>query len=407
MTKKKKTDQDARSGKDQAEQSDDLNDIMMTTDEDMEILEMTERTLVASDGENEETIDLHGNGDDKAADQKASDDARPDDQELKISTDDVIEAGDDAPDLTADLELEVGADSGESVQAPPPSEPGSQPGSQVDEYVFVEPEKDEDTGAPELVETEDMIEPEPEENGSPESEAGQGGKSSQGKLLIVIASLILLVLVIGTAAIIFFIQKQPGQPGAASSERVSQPMVRPPSETRSVSGEIPSQKDEPETSSPSRAADQPTDRATDRATDQVTDQVTDQDTGQAAATAPVVREENEQATAPASQNGAHTLRDIDFQASDGNVRMRILSDNPTGEYTFFPLSDPARLVIDLMGSWNKPPFKEKKVATGSISKIRLGEHEDKLRIVVDLSTRQAPSPDFNTSPEGLIMTIPD
>ncbi|MFP4039159.1 MAG: AMIN domain-containing protein [Desulfosudaceae bacterium] len=386
MTKKKKTDQDARSGKDQAEQSDDLNDIMMTTDEDMEILEMTERTLVASDGENEETIDLDDNGD-KAADPKASEDAPPDDQEQKISTEDVIEAGDDDPDLIADLELEVGDDSGEPVQTPPPSEPGSQ----VDEYVFVEPEKDEDTRTPELVEAEDMIEPEPEENGSPELEAGEGGKSSQGKSLIIIASLILLVLVIGTAAIIFFIPKQSGQSGAASSERVSQPMDTPPSETRSVSREMPSQKDEPETSLPSQAADQPEDGAADQAT----------------ATAPVVKKENEQAIAPTSQNGSHTLRDIDVRASDENVRMRILSDHPTAEYTFFSLSDPARLVIDLMGSWNKPPFREKKMAIGSIRKIRLGEHKDKLRIVVDLSTRQAPSPDFTTSSEGLIMTIAD
>jgi len=87
------------------------------------------------------------------------------------------------------------------------------------------------------------------------------------------------------------------------------------------------------------------------------------------------------------------------------LQMKIVADGPVGEYKSFPLSSPARLVIDLFGKWNKPPFLEKKVATGYISRIRLGQHDDKLRIVADLRTDQDLSPVFIPTRDGLTINL--
>ncbi len=76
MTKEKKPKKNVRAGKNQSKAADDVK----TTDEDREILEMTERTLIVPPRE-EETISL-------------------DDKDDDTNTDKVTETGDHAPDMT-------------------------------------------------------------------------------------------------------------------------------------------------------------------------------------------------------------------------------------------------------------------------------------------------------------------
>ncbi len=109
--------------------------------------------------------------------------------------------------------------------------------------------------------------------------------------------------------------------------------------------------------------------------------------------------------AEADENTLHTLYGINFKESNGKFQMIILTDGPLGKYKYFILSKPDRLVLDLLGTWNKPQFLEKAVTSSVISRIRLWKYKDKLRIVGDLSSNKPISPTFSMSSDGLTMNI--
>ncbi len=100
-----------------------------------------------------------------------------------------------------------------------------------------------------------------------------------------------------------------------------------------------------------------------------------------------------------------TLKDIKSRDSEEELSLFFLADSPIEKYNYFFLKDPPRLIIDLAGKWERLVPSSIEVENDMISLVRLWNHPDKLRIVMDLKDNQALSPVMEESPEGLIVTI--
>jgi len=99
--------------------------------------------------------------------------------------------------------------------------------------------------------------------------------------------------------------------------------------------------------------------------------------------------------------GKRIIRDVYLSQSGSEQKLIFQSDSPIINYKYFILSNPPRLVVDLPGAWKDPDFLEKKVDSSLISRIRLWNHGDKLRIVNDLKSDKTIFPVFTKSSEGV------
>lgn len=68
----------------------------------------------------------------------------------------------------------------------------------------------------------------------------------------------------------------------------------------------------------------------------------------------------------------------------GEYGIEISAGGPISEFRYFSLQSPPRLVIDLLGEWEKPKKIEVRIGSEFIEKIRVWKHDDKLRLVSDL-----------------------
>ena len=331
----------ARSRKNLPKDGDDFDGLMETTTEDLEILQMTERTLVVPDDDDEEMIHLNGDGKgrkkvadgdiDAPADTSVAKDKDSDDYVFEIS--DAAKSSSSAPAKKASVD----------------DDPQALSQSEMYEY---------------------DLDVTPTEKDAPGEKTGESKKPGLKKSHTIVLFLLLLALALLVGGGLFFSQEQLKAPGVTSTGKATELVTVKPQPQAPPAPVVPQQ------------------------------------TLYQAAPAPVVPQQP--ATTPAISavgDKTYTLRDVRFQKAGNNFQMKILADRPIKDYKSFSLSDPARQVIDLFGDWNELQFLEKKVNSGGISKIRLGEHADKLRIVVDFSRNQTVSPVFTSSPHGLIMTI--
>lgn len=423
MAKKKQPDKDARPDKDKPETTEDLSE-MMSMDEDWEILELTERTIVRQAPEDEETISL--------SPPESNDN---EEEEYVFVTDestDAADAGDDVMDLSEpeadedDLEEDI-----EVSQALAAAEEAEEKGADLEDIAdFSELEAERPASA----------KTNKKKQARSKTVKGKTGreKPAMNKMVVGIIALLSLVMVALIVVIVMLLQRQPDEPVKTASVKTGQPIAKAISTPEPVTKTRPAPATEPRPAVKPKAAAKaiPTPKprpavpappvVEDRTTPPPATQVSSGSgtTGQIQptvpvapasehkpiptpqpATRPVVAEDTVTAAAPSNENMVHILQSIDFQETGGVLQMRIVANGPVGEYKSFPLSSPARLVIDLFGKWNKPPFLEKKVATGYISRIRLGQHDDKLRIVADLRTDQDLSPVFIPTRDGLTINL--
>lgn len=87
--------------------------------------------------------------------------------------------------------------------------------------------------------------------------------------------------------------------------------------------------------------------------------------------------------------------------SGAGLELILVAGEPIENYEIFPLESPPKLVIDLKGNWKPRMDKALSVDTPLISRIRLGEHPDYLRVVLDLKAGPAPVPEASAISEGL------
>ena len=87
---------------------------------------------------------------------------------------------------------------------------------------------------------------------------------------------------------------------------------------------------------------------------------------------------------------ATTLRSVEPEQAEGGVVIHLVSDGMLESAETFTLEDPARLVIDLAGM--KSDVKPERIEVGAphVSRIRVGAHADKVRVVMDGGSAAAP-----------------
>ena len=107
----------------------------------------------------------------------------------------------------------------------------------------------------------------------------------------------------------------------------------------------------------------------------------------------------------AGEEGYIKLRGIETQDFKGELRVVLLADHSIKAYETFSLDTPSRLVIDLAGKWKNMGYSELKLNADKVKSIRVGEHLDKLRIVLDLTSQKPIPPIIKESPRGLILII--
>ena len=105
------------------------------------------------------------------------------------------------------------------------------------------------------------------------------------------------------------------------------------------------------------------------------------------------------------QKAYQSLLGIETQRYKRKYRIVLLADSPINKYEAFFLDTPARLIIDLPGEWKNVGYSKLMMNDAKVKRIRVGEHRDKLRIVLDLKSQKPISPIITESPRGLILTI--
>ena len=101
----------------------------------------------------------------------------------------------------------------------------------------------------------------------------------------------------------------------------------------------------------------------------------------------------------AGESRASKILDIKAQTNNGATDIIFVGNGPVGDYNAFKLSNPARLVIDVWGVGNLYPGNAVNINTSQVAKVRIGQHPDKIRFVID-SADQASVPSYRVKREG-------
>src|SRR4029077_17206248 len=90
----------------------------------------------------------------------------------------------------------------------------------------------------------------------------------------------------------------------------------------------------------------------------------------------------------AASKEAAIVKDVSFSHDGESIEVKITATDDT-KYTYFELNRPHRLVVDFHGIQNTISFKEKKVESAGLSRVRTSFYSDKsrkaTRIVFDLA----------------------
>ncbi len=107
----------------------------------------------------------------------------------------------------------------------------------------------------------------------------------------------------------------------------------------------------------------------------------------------------------AKEAKAKEITDITLEKKDDTIRFHILADGKLGNYDSFKLDSPPRLVIDIWDVNSKSLKKRIKLPNPYIKEIRVGQYNDKLRLVFDGSRSQWPSYQIDRSEDQLVLSV--
>jgi hypothetical protein len=103
---------------------------------------------------------------------------------------------------------------------------------------------------------------------------------------------------------------------------------------------------------------------------------------------------------------ATRVMDVKHRVSENQFQILIQTDGTVGNYEEFTMNRPARLVIDLLGIKGSVPRSSYPVNQAGIKRIRLGQHPDKTRIVLDFSTKKIPQYYVMRTKGGIMIAVP-
>jgi len=106
------------------------------------------------------------------------------------------------------------------------------------------------------------------------------------------------------------------------------------------------------------------------------------------------------------ESGGH-LKDITLEKQADGFKIIIATDAAIDDYGISAYLKPSRMVIDIIGKWDYPGKTILKRENDVIQRIRVGEHKDKMRIVIDVKGNKVLNPIIDKLPQGLSLTIKD
>ncbi|MBN2141395.1 MAG: AMIN domain-containing protein [Desulfovibrionaceae bacterium] len=118
-----------------------------------------------------------------------------------------------------------------------------------------------------------------------------------------------------------------------------------------------------------------------------------------------------QAASPAAVGSGRpgVVKGLSLTQEAGGVRIELATDCPVDKVTYFNLFEPRRLAVDLHGQWKKPGRAVYRFKAGPIKDVRVGEHRDRLRLVLDFrepGPKAVLNPELKPGETGLEILIP-
>lgn len=96
---------------------------------------------------------------------------------------------------------------------------------------------------------------------------------------------------------------------------------------------------------------------------------------------------------------------ITAEGGGGEEVVTIVGNGAPGSYNFFTLDSPHRLVIDLWGVRSVVRARSIDVNEGGVQRVRIGNHPDKSRVVIDLSDDNVPPHSIVKAGNALVVTF--
>lgn len=112
--------------------------------------------------------------------------------------------------------------------------------------------------------------------------------------------------------------------------------------------------------------------------------------------------------APQAKRGTQIVKSVTLATADTGTTLTIAANGPVGDTSYINLSNPRRLVLDLREPWVSKAKNVIRTANGPIKYIVIGEHPDRLRMVVHFRTlpTQQITPEFTRTGKTLKIFIP-
>lgn len=102
---------------------------------------------------------------------------------------------------------------------------------------------------------------------------------------------------------------------------------------------------------------------------------------------------------------AREIIDVSLEKKNDYVTINILADGPLGNYNLFKLDGPPRLVLDIWEVGTQYPKKSIRFSNPYIREVRIGQHQDRLRLVFDSSRSNLPPYQIHRMEDKLILSL--
>tara|TARA_B100000683_G_scaffold262453_1_gene289559 strand:+ start:1443 stop:3992 length:2550 start_codon:yes stop_codon:yes gene_type:complete len=101
---------------------------------------------------------------------------------------------------------------------------------------------------------------------------------------------------------------------------------------------------------------------------------------------------------------ATKLLKVTARNQSGGTVLRLKTNGEVPQYELNEIDNPKRLVVDLFDIYS-PKYMKTKAKGQAIAKVRIGQHNQKTRIVVDMKQGQMPKYDVASTDEGLVLVF--
>ncbi|MEK6531552.1 MAG: type IV pilus secretin PilQ [Deltaproteobacteria bacterium] len=108
---------------------------------------------------------------------------------------------------------------------------------------------------------------------------------------------------------------------------------------------------------------------------------------------------------PDEPRQAKAILGVSSTRQGADMVIKAVADGIIGNYNSFEMESPARLAVDVWGVANSTGIKDEKVADRIVKGIRIGEHEDKTRLVIDTTLKKLPAYSIKKAGDTLVVTF--